>query len=226
MAAAKGVNRDSLWTWAPAVVLVVGAIVTLGIDTQTPMPLRAELGGVVPHELQGFTGRDVVITDEELRVAGVSSYLLREFVEPGPTPDEAGPAAFSVYVGYYESQTQGRTIHSPKNCLPGAGWEALQSSQVALATPAGVVPANRYLLQRGDQRALVVYWYQGRGRVEANEYLVKAQLLRDAMFHGRTEEALVRIVVPFASDEDAAFEVAASVASRLVPSVYDALPAA
>ena len=230
---AAGMTRESLWRWSPAVVLIAGAIGTLGVDRQTPMPLRAELADVVPAEMEGLASRDIVISDQELRVAGVSTYLMREYA-PASTGSEAGQpdtttsrdAAFSVYIGYYASQTHGKTIHSPKNCLPGAGWEALQSQRVMLDTPIGPVPANRYLLQRDEQRALVVYWYQGRGRVEASEYVVKAQLLRDAALLGRTEEALVRIVVPIVTTEEDAFAVAASAATTLIPSLERALPAA
>ena len=222
---ATGVTREMVWRWAPAAVLLLGAVATVGIDRQTTMSLRAELRDAVPVEIAGLASRDIVISDQEVRVAGVTSYLMREYVSPVADVDSAG-AAFSVYVGYYASQTQGKTIHSPKNCLPGAGWEALQSQRVMLDTPTGAVPINRYLLQRDEQQALVVYWYQGRGRIESNEYLVKAQLLRDAALRGRTEEALVRIVVPIVTTEDAAYEVAANAARGIIGSVEAALPAA
>ena len=83
---------------------------------------------------------------------------------------------------------------------------------------------NRYLLQNGDARALVLYWYQGRGRVQASEYLVKWDLLRDAALKHRSDEALVRIVVPLVGPEENAFELAQSVAERLVPALDNALP--
>ena len=219
-------TRATAWRWAPAAVLLIGATFTVGIDTQHPMQLRAPLDEAVPATMVGFPSQDVVLSDDEIRVAGVTSYLMRDF---RPALDAAATdsltESFSVYVGYYDSQTQGKTIHSPKNCLPGSGWEALQSRRVLLQTPDGAIPANRYLLQRGDQKALVVYWYQGRGRVEASEYAVKAQLLRDAALRGRTEEALVRIVVPITSDEEDAFRIAAAAAVELFPSVRRALPA-
>jgi len=226
-------SREVLWRWSPAVVLILGAIMTVGVDRQTPMPLRADLAEVVPAEIAGLPSRDIVISDQEVRIAGVSTYLMRQYVRPASSADatelftdtdSSGEAAFSVYIGYYASQTQGKTIHSPKNCLPGAGWEALRSQQVTLETARGPVRVNRYLLQRNDEQALVMYWYQGRGRIEANEYRVKAQLLRDAALYGRTEEALVRIVVPIVTTEEAAFETAARAAAQLVGSVDRALP--
>jgi EpsI family protein len=132
-----------------------------------------------------------------------------------------------VYVGYYDHQTQGKTIHSPKNCLPGSGWEALEAAPVKVTTPAGTVTVNRYLLQNKGQQALVFYWYQGRGRVASSEYQVKWELLRDAALRGRSEEALVRVVVYLNDqvDESRAIEQATKVASDLVPAVFQSLPA-
>lgn len=210
--------------WAPAALLALGAALILGIDTQRSLALRAPLAATVPAELAAHGSRDVPIPEDEQRVAGMSDYLMRVY-QPAAGAAAAG-YAFSVYVGYYASQTQGKTIHSPRNCLPGAGWEALTSSRVPVATPAGPVTVNRYLLQNKGQRALVLYWYQGRGRVEADEYRVKWHLLRDSALRGRSDEALVRVIVPVTGSEEEAFALASRVAAEVVPGVDRALPAA
>ncbi|HEX2188619.1 MAG TPA: EpsI family protein [Longimicrobiaceae bacterium] len=212
--------------WAPAVLLALGAVVTLGVDTQRSMRLRAPLAATVPAQVASHGSQDVIISEDEQRVAGMSDYLMRVYRPSAAAAGAAGAYAFSVYVGYYQNQTQGRTIHSPRNCLPGAGWEALTSSRVAVAAPGGPVTVNRYLLQNKGQRALVLYWYQGRGRVEANEYLVKWHLLRDSALRGRSDEALVRVIVPVTGSEDEAFALASRVAGEMVPAVDRALPAA
>jgi EpsI family protein len=144
---------------------------------------------------------------------------------------------FSVYVGYYDYQVQGKTIHSPKNCLPGAGWETMQESTAQVVTGGRSYPVKRYLLANGAARAMVYYWYQGRGRVEANEYKVKWDLLRDAALRGRTEEALVRVVVPVAPPANGSAEAEAAVlaeadrlavvaAQRMIPAVDRVMPRA
>jgi EpsI family protein len=148
----------------------------------------------------------------------MSSYVSRTY-------GRDSTAAFWVYVGYYESQTQGKTIHSPKNCLPGAGWEPLESAPVQLALSTGPVPVNRYLIANDNQRALVLYWYQGRGRISANEYLVKWELLRDATLRRRTDEALVRVIVPIRGTEEEAEALARRVAERLATEVSKLVPA-
>jgi EpsI family protein len=211
----------SFWRWVPAPLLAVGVAMTFGVDTQQSVPLRLPLASVVPGEIAGYRGRDLPIAESERRVSAVTSYLMRVYT--GHVGLAAAPF-FSVYIGYYDRQTQGKTIHSPRNCLPGNGWEPLTSRVVVIATPAGSVLVNRYLLQRGKERALVLYWYQGRGRVESNEYLVKRDLLRDAALRNRSEEALVRIVVPVRGDDEGAFRLASQVASTLVPAAGAALP--
>jgi EpsI family protein len=207
--------------WLPAFLMGVGALFTVGVNLQRALPLREPLTAAVPLEMAGGVGVDAALSEEEARVAGVTAYLLRSY-EPRDTA--GGSLPFSVYVGYYDGQTNGKTIHSPKNCLPGAGWEALASTRVQLETSAGPVQVNRYLLQNKEARALVLYWYQGRGRVEGNEYRVKWDLLRDAALRQRSDEALVRIVVPLGGGEERAFNVAAQAAALLIPAVYNALP--
>src|SRR4030095_3025303 len=166
----------------------------------------------------GRAGRDLEIAEDERAAAGMTSYIFRTF--------EEGPSPISVYVGYYDHQTQGKTIHSPKNCLPGSGWEALEAAPIAVTTASGPVTVNRYLLQNKNQQALVFYWYQGRGRVAASEYQVKWELLRDAALKARSEEAMVRIVVPLgAAEDDAAADLLAhDTVRRLVPELRRVLP--
>jgi EpsI family protein len=169
--------------------LVLGGLSVSGLRPQHRVPPRrpiAALAVTVP----GYQSEALTISAEEQAVAGMSAFSLRQFVR-----DSAD--RFTTYVGYYDYQVQGKTIHSPRNCLPGAGWETVQGGTVLVPAAGGPpVAINRFLLANGGARALVYYWYQGRGRVEANEYRVKWHLLRDAALHGRTEEALVRIVVP------------------------------
>jgi EpsI family protein len=209
----------SHWSrWLPAGVLAAGAVLTVGVDAQRSLPLRRPLAEAVPA-LPGAVARDVVISDDELAVAGVSAHLMRQYA-----PFDSAAPPFSIYVGYYDRQVRGRTIHSPRNCLPGSGWEALASSTVTVPVPGGPVTVNRYLLRKNDEQALVLYWYQGRGRVASNEYLVKWDLLRDAALRRRSDEALVRIVVSIVHSERQALEKAVGVAAELIPALDSALP--
>lgn len=202
----------------PLALLGVGCLMLFKVGQQQALPLRAPLA-TLSHQLLGVEGEDQTISAEEQAVAGMSEYLLRSFTTKEGTQ-------LLVYVGYYPSQTQGKTIHSPKNCLPGSGWEPLDSRVQEIAAGGALVPVNRYELANGQQRALVYYWYQGRGRVAANEYRVKLDLLRDAMLRGRTEEALVRIVVPLSAtlSDSAAETLAQEVSAQLIPEIKAVLP--
>jgi EpsI family protein len=206
--------------------LVLGGLSVSGLRPQHRVPPRrpiAALAVTVP----GYQSEALTISAEEQAVAGMSAFSLRQFVR-----DSAD--RFTTYVGYYDYQVQGKTIHSPRNCLPGAGWETVQGGTVLVPAAGGPpVAINRFLLANGGARALVYYWYQGRGRVEANEYRVKWHLLRDSALHGRTEEALVRIVVPLpggvaptalAAHLARADTLAVGVAAQLLAEVALALP--
>jgi EpsI family protein len=208
-----------LHRWIPAIVLLVGFVLNTTLvarragATQLVGPLAS-----VATTILGVSGRDIVVGEEEARVAGFSEYLLREYT-PADRP------LFTVYVGFYDEQRQGKTIHSPKNCLPGAGWDPVGQSVVTVETPKGPASMNRYELVNEQKRAIVYYWYQGRGRVAHNEYRVKYELLRDAALHGRTEEALVRIVVPVENNDVAAADaLALEIAPGLVADVARVLP--
>jgi EpsI family protein len=207
------------WSSALPIVLIASALLfSRGTREQERPPLRVELAEALPRSIGEFRSADIEITQEEAAAGGATSYLYRSFGLEGSL------SAFTVYVGYFASQAYGTTIHSPKNCLPGAGWQALSSETMTVQTAAGPVVVNRYLIQNGEQRALALYWYQGRGRVEANEYRVKWDLLRDAMRHGRSEEALVRVIVPVAGLDEGADELAARIASLMIPAITGALP--
>ena len=186
------------WRWVPAAVLTGGCALNavLVAHQSGPVPLRAPIESVAPSAL-GAVGKNIVVSEDERKVAGMSSYLLREY-QPARYP------VFNVYVGYYDEQRQGKTIHSPKNCLPGAGWEPVDNRPMVIPTPSGPITVNRYELVRDDATAIAYYWYQGRGRVAFDEFRVKYDLLRDAVLRGRTEEALVRIFVPVKRGDAAA----------------------
>jgi EpsI family protein len=215
-------NRLMMTKWVPAMLLAGGWLLSVGVRPQLSSQLRKPLAEAVPTTMAGARATDRTMSEEERVIAAPTEYLLRTY---GDTPGPSGTNyQYSVYVGYYERQTRGQTIHSPKNCLPGGGWEALANTTAAVNTPRGPVQVNQYLVHRKGQSALVVYWYQGRGRVESNEYLVKWNLLRDAALKRRSEEALVRVMVPVTSSEDRAFELASKVAAELVAAMNSALP--
>lgn len=206
--------------WVPAVILSLGCIGLLGSKRQVDMPLVRPLNEVLPDTLLGLAGNDRVVPPEERKISGVSQYAFRVF------GGDTGTVRLSIYVGYYEAQSQGRTIHSPKNCLPGAGWEPVESESLVLDAQGYQFPVNRYVLENKGRQAVVYYWYQGRGRVSANEYLVKWEQVRDRALAGRSDEALVRIMVPVTPglSVQGADSVAVEVSRAIIRPIYASLP--
>lgn len=205
--------------WLPGGLLAAGCLLngTLLARRAGTTPIAAPIETVAVSSL-GSIGVDVPISEAEQRVAGMTSFILRTY-----TP--ASRPGYSIFVSYYDEQRQGKSIHSPKNCLPGGGWEPVSSKPVTIPSSQGPVIVNRYHLVKEGQTAVVYYWYQGRGRVAHNEFAVKYELLRDAALHGRTEEALVRIFVQIqGNDIAAADKVALEAAFPLVADVNRILP--
>lgn len=153
-------------------------------------PSRRSLSGF-PMALGEWRGqRSADFDDATMRVLGVDDYLSRIYAWQGEP-------ILSVYIGYYTSQRQGDTIHSPMNCLPGAGWIPVTAERTPIVMDDGVsVDVNRVLIQKGEERQVTLYWYQGRGRSVASEYWSKAFLVWDAATRNRTDGALVRVISP------------------------------
>jgi EpsI family protein len=115
------------------------------------------------------------------------------------------PVAPSLFVAFFKTQRTGKAPHSPKNCLPGSGWEREREDYLDLTIPGMAEPiqVNRYIVSKGEQKSLVLYWYQTQNRVIANEYKAKLMTVQDAIRHNRTDVAIVRVVVPVIGGNDA-----------------------
>src|SRR2546423_12628088 len=152
--------------WAMLALLVVGGAVVnfwaAAGEARVPHRALAEF----PSEVGGWRqlGRDERFDAATEAVLRADDYVSREYAA-----DDGRTA--SLYVGYYLTQRTGATYHSPLNCLPGSGWELNEPNTVEIS-PANGAPAfeaNSYVVQHGNDRQLMIYWYQGRGRAVANE---------------------------------------------------------
>lgn len=161
------------------------------------------------------------LSDEILAVLKPDDYLQRAY--RAPSGSEVG-----FFVAYYVSQHAGESMHSPKNCLPGSGWEPVQRSMLAMDHEVNGKPidVNYFVIQNGASRAAVLYWYQEGGRVIANEYWGKAFLVWDAVRTGRHDGAIVRLTAPVTKDQDPeqAAETALAFAKQIRPILPKFLP--
>jgi len=151
-----------------------------------------------PSQVDGFKAIvDWPLDQKTIDLLGVTDYLNRGYMSP--TQGLVG-----LYIGYFRSQRTGASIHSPKNCLPGAGWQPLQASVYELPLADGSkVPINVYVVRKDLDEQLVMYWYQAHGRIVASEYWGKFYLIYDAMRLNRTDAALVRITAPILHGDEA-----------------------
>lgn len=164
------------------------------------------------------TGGDEQFNKETLAVLRASDYLLRNY-------RGADGRNVNFYVGYYASQRDGATYHSPLNCLPGSGWVMSEPGKITI-TPAGrpAFVANKYLIQNGDHKELLVYWYQGRGRSVASEYWGKVYTVVDSVRMRRSDGAMVRITTSVESDDPAALQAAINRAGEMAANSSTILP--
>jgi EpsI family protein len=207
------------WRWAPAAVLLLGiAAAEGGVGHSSAAPLRAPLGSAVPASIEGYLARELPLPGSERGMAEGSDQVARTYTAPD------GSSAFAVLVAYSPRRVPGEASSSPEMAVPGPGWArvaGIQPREIALST--GTVPVSYGLIERDGERALILSWYQGRGRVVADRFQARLYRLRDQILRGRTDEALVRVVVPLAGEEEEAFRLATRVVHDLVPAIADAL---
>lgn len=208
--------KSSMIRFVLAACLIVASTVFLRAHSQREVfPSRLPLQSFPEQLGPWLRTRDVPIDKDSLAVLGAGDFMVRIYqnqAEQMPYLD--------LYIAYFPSQRAGDTIHSPKNCLPGAGWSALESSRVTLNVPGHVpFPANRSVIAKGDARELVYYWYWAHDRGVASEYWAKYYLIADSIRMNRSDGALVRVTTPIYPGEAA--EVAEQ---RVLPFVNDVVP--
>ena len=164
-----------------------------------------------PAEVQGWKANaDEPIDADALATLKPDDYLNRNYVS-------GKNQILNLFVGYFNSRRNGRAPHSPEWCLPGAGWKTVSTRVVSIDTGSrNPLPANEYVVEKGGDRQLVVYWYHQGERVMSSEVMAQFYAIPDMILHGRTDTSLVRIIAPVSGDRveaarDVAFEFARDV---------------
>ena len=187
-----------IWTlryWT-VVLLLAGTALLLTARGNTDLIPASEPLSQIPRTLAGWTGSDIQIDQETLNVLGAGEFLSRLYTQDG------GMQSIGLFIGYFPTQRTGVTIHSPKHCLPGAGW-VFESQQYVDLRDANGKPhrVGEYVISNGEARQFVIYWYQAHGRSVANEYMAKIYMVTDAIRQNRTDGALLRVSTPIGSKE-------------------------
>ena len=205
--------------WTMIAVLLAGTA-GMGLHTHGESTPPARPMTEFPQNVGSFkTVAEIPFDKETLKVLGVTDYLNRVYFSP--SEGELG-----LYVGYFRTQRTGAAIHSPKNCLPGAGWQPVVSETYQLPLDDGrKVPINLYVIRKDLDQEIVLYWYQSHGRVVASEYWGKLYMVYDAMRLNRTDAALVRITAPVRNgDMEAARAQALAFAKQIAVDVDQIIP--
>ena len=175
-----------------------------------------------PLQLGNWTGKDIPLDKDTLDVLGAGDFLVRGYRDPdGKLP------YIDLFLAYFPSQRTGDTIHSPKHCLPGAGWAPEENDRITISLPGhSPFPANRYVISKAGARKLVLYWYWAHDRGVASEYWAKYYLVKDAIRMNRSDGALVRITLDMFPGEsiDAAQQRLRPFTADVVPLLDDYIP--
>jgi exosortase D (VPLPA-CTERM-specific) len=185
------------------------------------IPVRASFVDF-PMQLGAWTGEPATMEGVYLEALKLDDYLLANYMG-------AGASRVELYMAYYDSQRKGEAVHSPRACLPGGGWQFSQFDQRTLQgimVNSQPLRVNRTLITFGDQRQLVYYWFQQRGRIITNELAVKGYIFWDAITRHRTDGGLVRLItpIPAGTSEARADRRLTDVAARVAPLLGRYLP--
>jgi EpsI family protein len=175
--------------WLASVCLLGATLLYLQFFAAGERVLPRKSLALFPVVVDGWRSvQSEILADADLKVLNPSDYLVRLYI------DSNGEEA-SLYIGYWQSQRKGAQVHSPKNCLPGGGWEPIEATRMHIAVRGGdpTIEVNRYILQKAEKTMIVLYWFQSQGRTTSSEWRTKIDLVRNSILHHRSDGAIVRV---------------------------------
>lgn len=201
-------------------ILLVGGVFTNWFERRGEVALQRKSLSELPATLGKWRqkGAEIRFDEQTEKILRASDYTMRDY----ESPDNR---VANLYVGYYESQRSGATYHSPQNCLPGAGWTMNQPQIVEIKTAAGrTFTANKFIVENGVYREVLIYWYQGRGRAVADEYTDKFYTVLDSVLRRRSDGAMVRVMTVVGNSEAEAARAAADLAAETADRIPEFVP--
>ncbi len=207
-----------------AVLMLTTAVILQAHSRAEYFPPRSSLTNL-PAEIDGWSGSDNPLDAETRKILGPGEFLVRDYQKTESVQSQE--PWINLYIAYFPSQKAGDTIHSPNHCLPGAGWVPTSREIVKLDRPDGsAFPVNRYVVVKGEDRMLVLYWFQAHGRALASEYWAKYYLVSDSIKTNRSDGGLVRLMTPMGEHEtaDGAQARLMTLGSRFVPMLDTYIP--
>jgi EpsI family protein len=217
-------NSENQNTKSPIFVPILATLLLASLfinwfETRGEAEITRQKLGFVSNNLGDWKqrGGDIKFSQQTESVLRASDYVMREYEKSG--------AIANLYIGYYASQRGGATYHSPQNCLPGAGWEMKNPQLVEIPTKDGKsFSANKFFIENGTKREIMIYWYLGRGRANASEYTDKLFTIIDSVIKQRSDGAMIRILIPAGNDENFASQSAIDLSSQIADNLSAFVP--
>lgn len=202
-----------------AIVLVLQAALFYSASRGENTPLASPLS-IFPMKVGDWNLiQEGTVEPEEREVLKADDILTRLY------QNSATHSVASLFVAYFKSQRTGQSPHSPKNCLPGAGWQQDQSGRIDIPIGSRTINVNHYVVSKGNEVSLVLYWYQSQGRTVAGEFAAKFYLVADSIRYHRSDAALVRVIVPTTREQIAqADKVGVQFVQTVFPVIKSYLP--
>ena len=178
--------------------LVVIAVSSFFLTTRAETHLPRKEFASFPMTFGEWQGKRENLEKMYLDILRLDDYLMANYIRRDDYP-------VNLYVAYYTSQKMGEAAHSPRTCIPGGGWQIKNMAPYTIERTdlyGRPLEINRLVIQKGEEKHLVYYWFQQRGRIVTNEYAVKWYLLKDSVTRNRTDGALVRLTTVLKPGED------------------------
>jgi EpsI family protein len=178
-------KRSSLYFSIICLLLLGALLYGRSITRSAPVPPTNALEHF-PNRIGPWEGKEIPIPPDVLQNVGADDFLNRVYHTPSG-------ATLWFYVGYYEEQRRGDQIHSPLHCYPGSGWNTTLHQVVPIRLGNRRVRINKLIIQHGEEKRIVAYWYQCQKQIIANEFVQRFNLIVTALRKHRTDGSLVRV---------------------------------
>jgi EpsI family protein len=216
---------------------VLTAVLLLQIFAFYAVAMRPEAVPVVgplssfPADVGPWTAfRDLPIDPETQEVLKADDVLSRQYLDTTRgrnCVDENRNSCLILFVAFFKTQRYGQAPHSPKNCLPGAGWEQVSAERPAITVPGESQPIviNNFVTEHGEDKSVSLYWYQSHQRIIASEFAAKFYSIVDSIRYHRSDTAIVRVIIPVAGGNiDTAVQTGYAFVKAIFPSLLRQLP--
>jgi len=190
-------------SWKNTIIASLIMLFTFGLLSHLSRPEEIKPNkpfSTFPVQISDWTGKEDRFDDQVYKVLGVDDSFYADY-------RNAKGEYINLYIGFYQSQREGDMIHSPKNCMPGGGWNIIESKVVPVQLKAEAskkINVIKLVLQNGPNKQISYYWFQSRGRIISSEYLQKIYLVWDAITKNRTDDCFVRLITPVVASEEEA----------------------